>query len=132
MSGKITVSSEIPLIIANVVPFLINHNGEANTQTYFTPMKKELPTGMTEAQFRGLKLLGNDCALGEKTGYVCSVSEFLVPDPSGSGEPVTCKQFVATHKIDKLIAYGHEAPPPLQSKYKMIQELDLISDAVHS
>lgn len=132
MSGTISVSEDVPLLTANVVPFLINHNGEANTHTYFTPSKSERANGETEAQFRGLRLIGKDCDLGNKVGYICSASEFLRPDPAAPGGAVTCKQFVATHKFEKLVVFGHEAPPPKGSKHLILCELDVVAEAVHS
>lgn len=132
MSGKISVPDDVSVLTANVVPFLVSHNGSANTHTYFTPSKTKLDTGESEAQFRGLRLVGSRCDLGDKVGYVCDVSEYLQSDPQEPGEAVTCKQFVATHRFDELIAYGHEAPPPSNSKYRLIVELDMVSQAVHS
>lgn len=132
MSGKIVITDDVPELIANVVPFLINHNGDANTHTYFTPTKRSVDaTGETEAQFRGLRLVGVESHLGNKAGYICDSSEFLQLDPSGNGDAVPCKQFVATHKFNKLIAFGHGAPPAHCSKHLLLQELDEISAAVH-
>lgn len=132
MSGKLIFSDDTPELVANVVPLLINHNAEANTHTYFTPTKRLVEaTGDTEAHFRGLRLVGVDVNLGHKIGYVCDSSEFLQPDPSGNGEAVTCKQFVATHKFDKLLAFGHGAPPAQGSKHLLFHELDEVSNAIH-
>lgn len=133
MSGKITASPELPVLTANIVPFLINYTGVADTHKYFSPSKRVLEnTGKIEAQFRGLRLVGVESDLGLKLGYVCDLSEYLQLDPSGSGEAITCKQFVATHTFERLIVFGHEIPPVSSSKYCSIHELDLISEAVHS
>lgn len=132
MSGKISIPDDVPVLTANVVPFLISHNDSANTHTYFTVSKIKLEsTGEYEAQFRGLRLIGTQCDLGDKVGYVCDVSEYLKPDPVEAGATMTCKQFVATNRIEELLVYGHEAPPPSNSKYRLLQELDMVSQAVH-
>lgn len=132
MSGKIVFSEDVPELTVNVVPFLIDHNGEANTHTFFTPTKRLLEaTGEMEAHFRGLRLVGVESNLGNKVGYICESSEFLQLDSSGNGDAVTCKQFVATHKFDKLIAFGHGAPPAHGSKHLLLHELDEVSNAIH-
>lgn len=131
MSGKIIIPDGLQDLTANVLPVLIHYNGEANTHTYFTPYKRTLPSGETEAQFRGLRLLGKESLLGNKTGYVCEPSEYLQPNPSGSEEPITCKQFVGTMKFEKLVVFGHDTLPPSTGKHLLFHELDEIAEAIH-
>lgn len=135
MSSSISVSGTLPEVTVNVVPFRIQHSGSANTNAYFTPSKCEETVGERAektAQFRGLRLVGEDISLGEKKGYILSGSELLVPAPEEESGFSTINQYVAQALFDKISVYGHDSAAPLTSQWKLANEWDAIAGVLHS
>lgn len=135
MSSSISISGTLPEVTVNVVPFRIQHSGPANTNAYFTPSKcEETVGGRVEktAQFRGLRLVGEEVLLGDKKGYILSGSELLVPSAEEDGEFSTVNQYVAQALFDLLHVYGHDSVAPLTSQWKLANEWDAVANVLHS
>lgn len=135
MSSSISVSDSLPEVTVNVVPFRIQHSGPANTNAYFTSSKFEETVGERveqTAQFRGLRLVGEDVSLGDKKGVILAGSELLVPSEEEESGFTTIKQYVAQALFDKLQVYGHDSVAPLTSQWKLAKEWDAVADVLHS
>lgn len=130
--SKLSVHDDVPLAAVNVVPFKIQYTGDANTLQYFTPSKQvsvENGQRVVTADFRGLHLKGQEIPLGKKRGFVCTASEYLVQDEQG--DVLARKQYTSVAKFDSLTVFGHDAVPPLSSKWRLIEEWDAIASAIH-
>lgn len=132
---SISVPENLQKVELNVVPFRIQNTGSANTNAYFTPSKYQEKIGERvelTAQFRGLRLVGEDIPLGEKKGYILSGSELLVPAPEEENGYSTVTQYVAQAHFDKMTLYGHDSIVPLTSQWKLAGEWDAIANVLHS
>lgn len=134
MSSTIIVGESLPEVKVNIVPFSVQYNGPAETEKFFSTSKSTEKVGEKDietAQFRGLKLAGEQIDLEGKTGYVLTCSEFMTQDPLES-EPKMVKQYSGVAKFETLNVYGHDHTAPLNSKWKLLGEWNKIADVIHS
>lgn len=136
MTSKIVIGGDGPEFAVNVVPCSIHYTGDANTATFFKPSKKQINQGdnhVVTAQFRGLKLVGDQIDISNKNGQILTSSEILVNDPSKSdGDISIVKQYSAIGNFRELNVYGHDNPLSQNSKWKMLDEWEKIAEAIHS
>lgn len=131
MCSKIIITDSVPEVRASIVPMLIQYTGEANTEDFYTASRRT-KDGTSEAQFRGLRLLGQTLDIGNKNAFVLASSEYLVQDPSDPENIQTAKQYAPVAKIKDFTIFGHDSFAPLNSKWKLMSEWDTVADAIHS
>ncbi|ABN66441.1 predicted protein [Scheffersomyces stipitis CBS 6054] len=135
MSNTISIS-EVPNVIANLVPMHIQYSGPAKTNEYFTPSKTQ-EDGNTNAYFRGCKLVGTEITLKNHTGYIINKSETLVHDPEmaddGSGDNIkTVSTYSPTAKFETITIYGHDVPADKYNQWRLINEQQDVADILHT
>lgn len=135
MSTKVILNEAAPPVHVNVMPVKIQYSGDADTKNFFTStkaMEDFESKRVTTANFRGLRLVGEDITLVNKVGHVCNYHELLVSDPKREGEIMTCKEYSSDARFESLTIFGHDSLPPRSSKWRLIEEWDAIADAIHS
>ncbi|OBA23909.1 ribonuclease H1 small subunit [Metschnikowia bicuspidata var. bicuspidata NRRL YB-4993] len=126
-------NADAPLAELNLVPCKIQYTGPSNTKDYFSASKKKEKWQDKEvviANFRGLKLIGENIQLGDKLGVVCNTSE-ISRENSEEGSVETLKELNPIAVFEKVIVYGHDSCPSENNKWKMLNEWEAIADAIN-
>ncbi|CAI5759527.1 unnamed protein product [Candida verbasci] len=123
-------------VVASLLPFQIQYNGDINTLDYFTPSKlKESNNNDNKlldiAYFRGRKLVGETIDLEKINymGYIITKSEYALDNSIENEENIvntemiqTANKFTSVANFDKLTVYGHDSLVKSTDQWNLIPE----------